>query len=207
MMKNIRWKILITTCIVCLLPILPGMVLQENLPADMAIHFNIAGEPDDFASKGFVVYGLPCLMMLLQIICCVVNDINVRKYGSAPKFEMITKWILPVIAVALQIVTLLYNLGWGVDIRKVVALIIGCVFLIVGVCLPEVNYVKNFKVDAEKARKINRFFGIEMTVMGILALIIMFLPPIAAIVWLFALIPTIIIGVVYSFKIKHEKDE
>ena len=206
-MKNIRWKILIITCIVCLLPIFPGLFLWKELPADMAIHFNIAGQPDNFASKGVVVYGLPCLMMLLQIVCCVVNDINAYKYGSAPKLEMVTKWILPVIAVALQIVTLLFNLGWGVDIRKVVVMIIGCVFLAVGVCLPEVHYVKNFKVDVDKARKINRFFGIEMTVMGILSLITTFLPPITTFIWLFAMIPIIITGVVYSIKIKQEKDE
>lgn len=207
MMKNIRWKILFITCAVCLMPILLGVYLWEKLPDSMAIHFNISGVPDNFASKGFVVYGLPCLMMLLQIVCCIANDINTHKYGSVPKLEMVTKWILPVIAVVLQVVTLMFNLGWGVDIRKVVVLIIGCVFLAVGVCLPEVNYVKNFKVNASKARKINRFLGIEMIAMGIFALITMFLPPVTTIIWLFALISVIIIGVVYSFKIKGEKDE
>lgn len=206
-MKNIKWKILIITCIVCLLSILPGVLLQENLPADMAIHFDISGEPDNFAPKGFVVYGLPCLMMLLQFFCCVVSDINALKYGSVPKLEMVTKWILPVIAVTLQIVTLLFNLGWGVDIRKVVFLIIGFVFLTVGFYMHKVNYVKNLKVDAETARKINRFFGIEMKVIGSLALITVFLPPVSAIVWLLALIPVIITGVVYSIKIKWEKDK
>lgn len=65
-MKFIKWKSFIVTSFVCLLPILLGIALWENLPDTMAIHFNINNEPDNFASKGFVVFGLPFLMVILQ---------------------------------------------------------------------------------------------------------------------------------------------
>ena len=86
MMKFIKWKSLILTCIVCLLPILPGIALWDKLPDTMAIHFNINNEPDNFASKAFVVFGLPLLMVLLQLFCCFVNDINAHKHGESKKF-------------------------------------------------------------------------------------------------------------------------
>ena len=98
MMKIIKWKTLIITGIVCLLPIFLGLFLWDKLPETMAIHFDINNKPDNFAPKGFVVFGIPVLMLLLQFICCVINDVNAYKYGDRIKFEMATKWI-PLVSV------------------------------------------------------------------------------------------------------------
>ena len=204
-MKSIKWKILAITCLFCLVPILPGVFLWDALPDSMAIHFNLNNEPDNFAPKGFVVFGLPCLLMLLQFVCCICNDIKMYKRGNSLKLEMITKWILPVVTVILMLTTLMFNLGWGVDVRKIAMLIVGVIFLLVGICLLEVHYIKYFKVDADKARKINRFWGVEMIVMGMFAFITTFLPPVATLVWLLALMLSVFVGIIYCIKIAGEK--
>ncbi len=200
-MKFIKWKILIITCIVCLLPIFLGIALWDNLPDTMAIHFNINNEPDNFASKGFVVFGLPILMILLQIFSCFVNDINAHKHGERKKFERATKWIIPIMTVILQIITLGYGLGWNIDIRKCVTLIVGGIFLVIGNYLPKFDYIKNYDIDTEKARKINRFIGFETVVMGALGIISIFLPPISTVIWLLLLIPYAVISAIYGIKV------
>ena len=197
-MKKFKWKIFVITSIVCLLPVLLGIYLWDNLPETMAIHFNIYGEPDNFASKGFVVFGLPMLMVVLQGFCCFINDLNAYKYGERKKFETVTKWIIPCMTVVLQIITLGYGLGWDLDIRKAVSFIVGVIFLVIGNYLPKFDYIKNYDVDTEKARKINRFIGYETVGMGILFLISIFLPPISSIICLCLLIPYAVIGVVYG---------
>ena len=156
-MKFIKWKSLAITCFVCLLPILLGVALWNDLPDVMPIHFNVYNEPDNFAAKGFVVFGLPGLMCLPQIFCCFVNDINSYRHGERKKFETATKWIIPVMTVILQVITLGYGLGWDIDIRKVVALIVSAIFLVIGNYLPKFDYIKHYDVDTAKARKINRF--------------------------------------------------
>lgn len=198
MMKIIKWKSLIITCIVCLLPILLGLALWNSLPDTMAIHFDVNNNPDNFASKGFVVFGMPFLMVLLQIFCCFINDINAHKHGERIKFERVTKWIIPVMTIILQIVTLGYSLGWNIDIRKVAALLVGAILIVVGNYLPKLDYIKNHNVDSQKARKINRFIGFETVVMGILFLISIFMPPFATIVCLLLLIPYAIAGIIYG---------
>lgn len=197
-MKKFKWKIFVITSIVCLLPVLLGIYLWDNLPETMAIHFNIYGEPDNFASKGFVVFGLPMLMVVLQGFCCFINDLNAYKYGERKKFETVTKWIIPCMTVVLQIITLGYGLGWNLDIRKAVSLIVGVIFLVIGNYLPKLDYIKNYDVETEKARKINRFIGYETVGMGILFLISIFLPPISSVICLCLLIPYAVIGVVYG---------
>ncbi len=197
-MKFFKWRIYIITSVVCLLTILPGILLWNKLPDAMAIHFNIYGVPDNFASKGFVVFGLPMLMVVLQGFCCFINDINSHKHGERKKFEIVTKWIIPAMTVVLQIITLGYGLGWKVDIRRAVSLIIGVMFLFIGNYLPKFDYIKNYDVNTDKARKINRFIGYETIVMGFLFLVSIFLPPISSVICLLLLIPYAITGIVYG---------
>lgn len=197
-MKIFKWKAFIITSIVCLLPILLGISLWTKLPDTMAIHFNIYGAPDNFASRGFFVFGLPMLMAVLQAICCFINDINSYKHGDRKKLATVTKWIIPVLTVVLQIITLGYGLGWNLDIRKIVSFIVGVILLVIGNYLPKFDYIKNYDVNAEKARKINRFIGYETVVMGLIFFMSIFLPPISSIICLLLLIPYAIIGVVYG---------
>ena len=65
-MKWMKWKTFAITNIVCLLPIIPGVLLWNKLPDTMAIHFDIYNQPNGFASKAFVVFGLPIMMVLLH---------------------------------------------------------------------------------------------------------------------------------------------
>ena len=197
-MKNKRFWI---GLIGCMIPYVIGILLYNQMPDTMAIHFNIYNEPDNFASKGFVVFGMPFFMVLLQIVCCIINDINAHKYGERKKIEQITKWIIPVMTIVLQTVTLVCGLGIKVDIRKVAAIIVGVVFLLIGNYLPKFDYIKNYDIDTQKARKINRFIGFETVVMGGLMLVSIFLPPIATVVCLFLLIPYAVVGVIYGIKV------
>lgn len=199
-MKFIKWKSLIISCTVCLFPILIGVALWDKLPDIMAIHFNINNEPDNFATKEFVVFGLPFLMMILQIFCCLINDINAKKHGERIKFEIATKWIIPVMTIILQISTLGYGIGLNIDIRKVATIIVGFIFLVIGNYLPKFDYIKNYDIDAEKAKKINRFIGYETVIMGILSLATFFLPPISTVIWLILLIPYAIISIIYAIR-------
>ena len=54
-MKAIKWKQIVITSLICLCPIVFGLILWDKLPESMAIHFNINNEADNFASKEFTV--------------------------------------------------------------------------------------------------------------------------------------------------------
>ena len=158
-MKFMKWKSLIITCLVTLLPIVAGVVLWNQLPAEIAVHFDINGNPDNFASKGFAVFLLPLLMALLQIICCVINDIKAYQHGPRVKFERVTKWIIPCMSIVLQAAIFAFALGKNVDMRAVAMIVVGVVMIVTGNYLPKFDYIKNYNLDTEKARKINRFIG------------------------------------------------
>lgn len=204
-MKIIKWKILGITSAVCLSPVLLGLALWDKLPDTMAIHFNINNEPDNFAPKWFVVFGLPLLMVFLQAFCCVVNDINAHKHGERKKFSTVTKWIIPVMCIVLHTMTLGIGLGLDFDVRVIAVLIVGIVLILIGNYMPKFDYIKNYDLDTEKARKINRFIGFGAVIMGILFIISIFLPPIASVVCIILLIPFAVISVIYGIAVGRKK--
>ncbi len=204
MKRFIKWKILIITCVACLLPIAAGLIVWDKLPENIAIHFDINNNPDNYAPKWFAVFGLPCMMVVLQIVCCLINDINAKKFGERKKFSLVTKLTIPVISFLLYGLTLAYALEISVDIRKWAMVIVGGTLIAIGNYLPKFDQIKDFKgqiINGDKARKANRFIGFESVVMGVLAIVTIFLPSIASVIWLFLLIPYAIISVLYSVKI------
>lgn len=200
-MKFVKWKQLIIADIVCLLPIFLGLFLWKSLPDAMAIHFDINGNPDNYAPKGFVVVGLPIIMAAVETFCSIVNDYNVKKYGDGKRIENVTRWIIPVVSVVLYLATIGYAMNWNINIRQVAVIVVAGAFIATGSCIPKMTHIKNYKIAPEKARKINKFLGNGLVIIGVLFLISAFLPQIYTFICLGLLIPYTIAGIVYGIKV------
>lgn len=129
-------RLLILTCLVSLSPILLGLLFAPSLPDSMAIHWGINGEPDNYAPKALVLYGIPVLMAALQAVCCVMSDKNI-KGSTVPKAVKIYEWIIPVLSVVLYCITIAFSLGADLDIRKLVCFIVGVIFIVTGNYAPK----------------------------------------------------------------------
>lgn len=171
-MKKIDWKILIATCTLCLLPMLLGIYYYNRLPDQIAIHFNINNEPDNYASKSFTLFGLPLIMLGFQVFGLIVTDL-IKKQEKQSKLTVFSKWIIPIITIVVYIFTLLFALERIVDIRRIACLVISALFMIIGNYLPKISFEeakgkmhpmpKNEKVF----RKYSRSLGYTMILFGI----------------------------------------
>ncbi|MBQ3054482.1 MAG: DUF1648 domain-containing protein [Oscillospiraceae bacterium] len=206
-MKRIQWKTLFVTSLACLLPILLGIALWDQLPDLIPIHFNFYGEPDNFASKPFAIFGFAALMVVMHVFCCLVYDLSAEKQKTPAKLVRLVKWIIPVMALILQPVIFFYALGWNIDIRRVTVFLVGCLLIMTGNYLPKMDHLNNIKVSPDKARKINRFLGFETVIMGALMLLSIFLPPIASVIALILLIPYTLLAIIYAIIVGRKKDE
>lgn len=139
-MKKINWNFLIFTCMICLMPICLGLYFYEELPETMAIHFNIENQADNFASKNFTLFGLPIIMVLLQVFCCIISDINENKKGNPPKIIKIVKWIIPIVTVIVYVLTVLVGVGKEVDIGKIISIFLALMFIVIGNYMPKMSY-------------------------------------------------------------------
>ena len=109
-----KWRSVIITCLICLLPIIAGAFLWDRLPDKMAIHFNFNFEPDNFASKGFAVFGIPIILAALQMISCIIKEKSVLEHRKGIKAERVSIWIIPAITIIVQGIIIVYGMKSGV---------------------------------------------------------------------------------------------
>ena len=133
---------------ICLLPIVFGLICYNKMPERIGIHFNNAGEADNYMNKTLAIFGLPIGLALLNIYhqFRLETDPKGRNYSAVLK--QIFRWLLPVISVVAMSYTIV--VAMGVDLKAVYIgnMIAGLLLIIVGNYLPKChsNYTMGIKL-------------------------------------------------------------
>lgn len=180
-MKKINWEILISTSIICLLPILLGTVFYKSVPMQVAIHFDFSNNPNSYMNKNIVLFGFPIIIALMQAICCISNDLNKSQDIKTPKVEYIFKAILPIVSIIVYSITLSIALGSQLDVRRIICLIIGSIFILVGNYIPKTSstytygsHQYSFIKNENFYKKFNRAMGYSFVILGFLLIVSIF---------------------------------
>lgn len=111
MIKKLKLdKFEILTLILCLVPIIIGIILYTKLPDQIAIHFDTNNQPDSYASKFFVILGMPIILTLLQLICCITSKLRSSIKVGFTKLYYIVRLIIPIISNFAQAIIYSYAL-------------------------------------------------------------------------------------------------
>lgn len=136
----------ILTSIACLVPIIPGLLLWDQLPDQLVIHWNAAGEPDSYGPKALVVFGFPLLMCGLNLFLQGMQK-NDPQIGNAPRsLRLLSIWIIPVLSLILVPVTLLSGIGVEMPVTVIISLLLGIIFIGVGNYLPKSKQNSSFGI-------------------------------------------------------------
>lgn len=206
MMKNNKWKLLISSVLI-LLPIFFGLIFWKELPEQMAVHWGIDGRADGFGSGFSGVFIVPVLVLITHWFCifCTVKDPK-NKNQNSKVFSMVL-WICP--AVSLFASGIIYAAAFGAQPRADLFVLpfLGFLFVVIGNYLPKCrqNYTIGIKVkwtleNEENWNATHRVGGKIWAVGGFLMMICTFLPE-AFIPW--ALVISIVLlgalPVLYSY--------
>ena len=199
MKKKIDWKILIITGLICLIPIIFGVILYDQLPEQMAVHFGVDNEPNSFAPKEFALFGIPILMFALQVFCCIFSDFMEEKKQNK-KYITIYKWIIPIIEMVVYLTMLAYGAGIELDMRMIVCITLGIVFTLVGNYMPktELNKLQMNYIRADFWKKIKRPAGYFFVIIGLAFIISAFLNSMVSLILLGIIIVAAILITIYS---------
>ena len=178
MKKELKNKLILTT-IICLLPILIGVVLWDQLPDVMATHFDMNGEPNGWSSKAFTVFGLPVFIAVINVLCTVVTENDPRRHKYPEKMMKLVYWICPVVSWICMAAT--YGYEFGLSQQKMLGFIylfVGVIFIVLGNYMPKVkqNYYLGIKLpwtykSEENWNKTHRMAGKLWVVGGILFIV------------------------------------
>lgn len=175
-MKNKNRMIELITSITILLPILIGIFLWNRLPEQMPIHYDINGNPDNYAGKAFAVFVMPVVLLMLQWIC--IFAASKQKDSLNAKMKQLVLWIIPIISIFVSFIMYRSALGNNTKVLSMVFLFMGLLFIIVGNYLPKCrqNYTIGIKIpwtlnSEENWNRTHRLGGIVWIVGGMLLLL------------------------------------
>lgn len=177
-MKNINWRTLILTVLVCLFPIVIGIILYNKFPSQIPIHYSFNNSPSQYAPKQFALFGLPVIMGVLQIICCVTTGITLKEKVQKPKIFYICEWLIPIITFTVYIIMIEAALSSKVFVGQSIGLVLGIIFIVIGNYMPKVSYENSGYIfhpkpkDEKTFRKYLRIMGYTFVIIGIIAIII-----------------------------------
>ena len=171
-------KQLIISSIVILLPILIGVLLWDQLPDSFTTHWGVDGQPDDWSSKPFAVFGLPLILLAMQWLCVAGTFADPKRNNHSGKILHLVLWIIPVLNAVLSVLTYAAAMGKDVQMEVVMPVFIGLVLAIVGNYLPKCkqNYTIGIKIpwtlnSEENWNKTHRFAGRLWVVCGLVIML------------------------------------
>lgn len=206
-LKKIINAATIISSLLCMITIVPGIVLWNQLPDLIAIHFGINGQPDGFMTKGPAIIGSPVLFVVINLVMNISPKYDAEKLPKA--LQYIFTWFVPVITFVVMTSIYIYNLGIQCDIILIAEILVAFVFIIIGNYLPKtpaemvnvpgISSENATEDDLNHKKKVARKLGIGMVIIGFIMLLTCF-TPFKTIFFITSLILLVILSAVLIFK-------
>jgi len=147
-----------------------------HLPAQVATHFNLQGEPNGWSSRLMAVALVPVIGIFMAFMFTFLPRIDPKKANYA-KFGT-TWWTVAnaaLILLALVHVAVLGKaMGWAVDISRIVGLGVGGMFILIGNLMTRIrpNWFMGIRTPWTLSsdtvwRKTHRFGGVAFVIAGV----------------------------------------
>ena len=208
-MKKINLKTVIITTIVTLLPMVTGLILISKFPEQLPIHFKASGEVDNYASKNFVVFGMPLILAGINLFTIIMTTLDPKRNRNKDKIVNMFYWLIPILSNLVINATYYVGLGHKLNITMSIFIFVGLTFVIIGNYMPKIK--QNTTVGIKTSWTLNnevvwfkthRFAGKIWFVGGILLMFVGFIPVKYVAVPLLVILTTlVVIPIVYSYVI------
>jgi uncharacterized membrane protein len=203
MIKHNKYKIIVSS-LVTILPLFIGLILWNKLPDKIVTSFGWYGEANGYNSKAFAVFGLPLILLLVNLICIIATSADPRRNNISNGMFSLVISIVPICSVICGVCIYGNAMGYVLKVENIMSIFIGVLFIVLGFILPRCkqNYTIGIKLpwtlhDEDNWNKTHKLAGkvwiiggVVMVFVGLLQSKVLFFSVIAALV----LIPT-----VYSF--------
>ena len=169
---------IIITSLITLLPILLGLIIWNKLPDQIATHWGADGQADGYSGKAFAVFGMPCILAVLQLFVSFITLNDPKRRNIHKKPLTLVLWVIPVMSLITNGITYGVALGMEINVGIIVSILIGILFIILGNYMPKLqqNYTVGIRVpwtlnSTENWNRTHRLGG-KMFILGGFLLII-----------------------------------
>jgi uncharacterized membrane protein len=179
-----------------------SIATYDRLPEQMAIHFGPSETPDNWMGKSTASFLLPLFIVLVSFLVWLgvklEKDENKRSRAEATIGTLMA--IISASMLALHIFIIAYNLGYEFGAYNVTSIIVGIIFIFVGNILPRLpqGSMQWPKLSEPVRRKVSRFQGRTMMIVGIIFLLLLLLPHSVTIPLFFSLMILTVLSLIVS---------
>ena len=151
--------------IVILTPVIVGLVFYEQLPNQIAIHFNVEEQANGFMNRNLAIVALPFLALIIYNLC-----FSFFKQITIPFLKEFMLWLIPIFSVVIQGLILTFALGGQIQVRLTVIWLVILIFIVIGNYLPKSIGLAT-KNHSESSNSVARKLGYLMVAMSLALLI------------------------------------
>ena len=170
--------LVLSSCVI-LLQTVVGVALWDQLPEQIATHFDFHNQPNGWSSKAFTVFGMPLILLALHWVCLLVScspNHQMKNYHGKIKYMLLL--VTPATALLMMVICYGYALGDQINVNRMSLVFVGLVFAVTGNYLPKLrrNYTTGIKLpwtmaDDENWNKTHRMAAPVWVICGLLIII------------------------------------
>lgn len=115
--------------------------VYDRLPASMAVHWGLDGNPDGWMPRPFGAFFVPVLMLLLAQLMRALPRLDRRSeqsLGTSSAYEIIVAATM-LLLLACHLLVIAVALGHSVPIGRVVPALVGALFVALGSAMPRLR--------------------------------------------------------------------
>ncbi|MBD0381660.1 SdpI family protein [Paenibacillus sedimenti] len=176
------WKDAMLLLIV-LVPVIMGAVMYEDLPDQLASHFDLKGNTNGFMSKSVFIISMSLINFILFICLKVVPRLD-PKQGNYAKFMDVYelfRFVIVTFLTGIFVMVLFYNRGYDISMNTVLFLFMGVLWIILGNYMGRIrrNYTLGVRTpwtlaNEEVWKKTHRLTGPLWVICGFVMLVCSF---------------------------------
>lgn len=192
----------ILTTIICLVPVIIGIILYPRLPDTIATHWDMNGDPNGWSPKAVGTIVFPGILVLINILFPLLLKLDPRYTNYDEKVKHLLHWIIPLVCVFCSGTTLSAATGKNPNVPMMTSILLGVVFMAIGNYLPKMaqSYMTGIKLpwtlnSEENWNRTHRLAGFlwvvggaVMVITGVLGLMKFGIPVVMV---LMVLVPTV----------------
>lgn len=192
-----------------------GASFYPHLPVQIASHWNAVGQVNGYMPRVWGVFLFPIIFLIVAALFFAIPRMDPKR-ENIEKFRRYFDYFLVAFSLALYyiyLLTLLFNIGYALNLGLAIIPPIALLFYVIGVILPhtEPNWTIGIRTpwtisSASVWRKTHEVGGLVFKISAVISLIGVFFPAPAAIWFLLVPIAGSVIGLVIYSYVLYEKE-
>ena len=204
-------KLLTVTSTVTLFHILWGLIIWSQLPNQISIHFNAAGQANNFQSKALAVFGLPFFLLLVHLFVIFMIGRDLKNRTMNEKMVKVIYWLIPIVSLIVSYLIYSKALGSTTNPSVFVSVLLGFIFVIMGNYMPKlkVNHTVGIRLpwtlqNEDNWHKTHRLAGKLWVLGGLILLLEAGLQFALSYVLVLVILAIVLIPVMYSYQLSRK---